>query len=253
MIWWWRDRSLPGKAIVALAVAAVLTVVVSDAQPAETAGTPIEPIPVGALLDSADAIVTASAYDIGSPRNLFDGDENTIYRSASVNPAQIEPDFLAPVAVHTIRVYAEGNVWTNPATAMTIESADSLDDLTSATGSYRLLAPRTFVDDNVWFEVELAEPVRASVLRLTVERIPGDDFVHIGEWEVWGPSSGFTTPTGTAVDGADRLWVTSDSGASPLTVTDAEAIGCSTQRPTVPERVSWIRRRTSPTVMTGSW
>jgi hypothetical protein len=95
-----------------------------------------EMVDVLSLLSTGEVTVTTSPYDIGSPENLFDGDTNSILRSASVNPMLVTLEFTTPQPVERFRVMfnAGDNAWR-------VESADNLTDLDSGSGSYNLLVP----------------------------------------------------------------------------------------------------------------
>lgn len=145
-----------------------------------------EIVDVLSLLSSGDATVTTSPYDIGSPENLFDGDTNSICRSASVNPMLVTLEFVVPQPVERFRVMfnAGDNGWC-------VEGADNLADLESGDGSYLLLVPWRSGVEWTWHEATIAEPETVSFLRLTIERLTGDDYVHLNEWEIYTPDEWF--------------------------------------------------------------
>lgn len=148
----------------------------------------VGPVPIASLLDSGQATVASSPSDIGSTDDIFDGDPKTEYRSAAVNPAVVTLTFSDPVTFAGTAILPTSGL-ADPAYAWQIEVADSTQDLVHKTGSYRLVVPRTEALTDVWSRHVLAESVTASVVQLTVERLTGDDFVHIAEWELVGQRS----------------------------------------------------------------
>ena len=66
--------------------------------------------------------------------------------------------------------------------------ADSVEDMELLTGSYMVAVPERTVTGSwwLWDSASLAEPVTASVVRLTAERIGGDNSVHFREWTLEG-------------------------------------------------------------------
>src|SRR5207237_4658586 len=70
------------------------------------------PLEINRLVAAGKATVTATAGDIGTVSNIFDGDNSTLYRSANINPMVVEIGFTNPKTVRqfTLRFsHATGN------------------------------------------------------------------------------------------------------------------------------------------------
>lgn len=128
------------------------------------------------------ATVTASPWDIGSKDALFDRNFQNIYRSASINPAVVTVEFVNAQTVGAARV-----LFANPEHEWTLEAADSVADLDAKTGTYILvhqdIAQGETIDWAEWNDT----PVTRRLWRFTVERLSGDDYVHIRELELQSP------------------------------------------------------------------
>ena len=141
-----------------------------------------EVIRVDLLEDQGLATVTASQWDIGHKDALFDRNWANIYRSASINPAIITVEFSDSQPVGAARV-----LFANPEHEWTLEAADSLADLDAKTGTYTLVHADIAQGESIdWAEWNDA-PVERRVWRFTVERLSGDDYVHIRELELQSP------------------------------------------------------------------
>jgi hypothetical protein len=140
-------------------------------------------IDVGALLAEGDASVVATTWDIGSPQALFDGNPSSLYRTQNINPAVVTLSFDDPQTVEGVRVYLLGGPhnWT-------VEAANSLADLNGHTGTYQLLVSELNTPSDMYSEVSLGALTTATHFRLTVERLTGDDYVHITSWDFLGPA-----------------------------------------------------------------
>lgn len=145
-----------------------------------------ERLDIAALLGSGAATLSCSPYDIGSPGNLFDGNTATLLRSAAVNPLKVTLSFAEPQPVSRFRVWflAGDNNWR-------VESADSPAELESGTGSYRLLVPWTLGGQAQWHEAAAAPSATVRCLRLSLQRLTGDNYVHLNEWEIEAPEGWF--------------------------------------------------------------
>ncbi|RIK74399.1 MAG: hypothetical protein DCC67_16630 [Planctomycetota bacterium] len=136
-----------------------------------------------AMIASEEATVDATAWDIGGPPALFDGSTSSLYRTPNIDPAVVTVSFEAPqelTGYRTLMSHAGGN----PAYRWKVEAADSLADLNARTGSYLLLVPPTDTPSDVFSTSMLVAPITASQVRLTVERLTGDNYVHINSWEL---------------------------------------------------------------------
>lgn len=180
------------------------------------------PIDVRALVGGGFAWHSGSTSDIGTVENVFDGalGGGSLYRSAAVNPAFIGISFSAPVALRELRVnlsHASGD----PAYEWWVEAADSEADLDTKSGSYALVVSPTTTASDLWSGATLAADHSATVVRLWVRRLTGDDYVHIDEWELYGdaPFALLAQPRGVAVDASGRTLV-AEAGADCVTVFD---------------------------------
>jgi CARDB protein/F5/8 type C domain-containing protein len=143
------------------------------------------PLDVNGIVEAGMAQVTASTYDIGEPANLFDGDTESLYRSAAVNPAWIQVSFDNAKTLSEFQVYCCG-AWGDPAYQWSVEIADNQADMDSQTGSYAEVVSATGTPSDVFSVVTLGAPVTAQLVRLQAERLTGDDYVHVNEWVLVG-------------------------------------------------------------------
>ncbi len=141
---------------------------------------------VASLLTLGQASVSASSWDIGDPNAIFDANTSSLYRTASVNPAVVTLSFTELQTVAGFQAYFS-HAGGDPSYQWKVESANSLADLDSKTGSYQELVPNQGTPSDVFSNVTLNSPVTARHFRLTAERLTGDDFVHINSWELIVP------------------------------------------------------------------
>jgi hypothetical protein len=142
----------------------------------------IAPLDVNRLVAAGKATVTATQGDIGSVSNIFDGDNSSLYRTANIDPIVVEIGFASPKTVRefTLRFsHAAGN----PAYRWKVEGqGGSLP----AAPTWTELVPFTGTPSDVDSKRTLAAPVSVQRLRLTGERLTGDNFVHLDEWRILG-------------------------------------------------------------------
>ncbi|NOZ78384.1 MAG: hypothetical protein GXP48_04225, partial [Acidobacteria bacterium] len=149
--------------------------------------------------DQGADISEHSAIDFGNIEDLYDGNIDTGVRSAAVNPAHFQVVFPSERTVTGTRIFvtnAFDHEWQ-------VEAADSVADMQSKTGSYRVIVPTRYVSGEglpdpfrLWDEVVFGTPVTARVFRLTVHRLAGDDFVHVTDWIL----EGINPACGTGLD-----------------------------------------------------
>jgi len=134
-------------------------------------------------VDLDEVTVTHTPVDIGSVADLFDGDQFTLARSEAVNPAWYQVELPTPRSLTGTGValsHADLHRWM-------VAAADSVDDMASQSGSYQEIVPwREVPGHRLWDAVALTSPVTSSVLRLSVQRLVGDDYVHVNEWRLDG-------------------------------------------------------------------
>lgn len=164
------------------------------------AGDAVVPLPINTMVAEGKAALSASPYDIGSPSNLFDGNTSTLYRSANVNPAFIQVAFTEPQTFHGFKTWLS-HASGNPAFKWKVEAANAEGDFASGTGSFVTLVPWKNTAGDLWSESMLATPVERSIVRLTVQRLTGDNYVHINEWVILGQvDAGTLSVTPTSLD-----------------------------------------------------
>src|SRR5687767_13614088 len=124
--------------------------------------------------------VEHSTFDIGGINDVFDHNDQSLARSANINPMVITLTFPFQVkfeGAHILHTY--GNGW------WTMEAADTEYDLAYQTGSYVEFFSESSLLDGVADEITFL-PVSRRIIRLTVRRTTGDDYVHLNEWQLLG-------------------------------------------------------------------
>ena len=144
------------------------------------------PLPIKVLLLQAfgDASLTASPFDIGQPANVFDGNPASLLRSAAVNPAFVQVAFdssRTTTGFRTLFSSLGSYRWK-------VEAADTPADMASKSRSWAEIVPwQASAGDDVFRSHTLPQAVTAKLYKLVAERLTGDDYVHINEWELLGP------------------------------------------------------------------
>src|SRR5687768_15883352 len=83
------------------------------------------------LIQNGTVQVTHSQLDIGNIKDVFDHNDQSLARSANINPMVITLTFPFKVWFHTSSILQTyGNGW------WTLEAADTENDLSDKTGSY---------------------------------------------------------------------------------------------------------------------
>ena len=149
------------------------------------------PLNINQLVASGRAIVTATQGDIGSVSNIFDGDNASLYRTANIDPIVVEISFTTPKTVRefTLRFSHAGG---SPAYRWRVEGqGGSLPGAPAWTqiaptppqpGTTSYIGTPSDIDS----KFVLAAPVTVQRLRLTGERLTGDNYVHLDEWRIVG-------------------------------------------------------------------
>ncbi len=170
--------TLMALALMALALTASASWAQEAPAPPEFASLHLRPLPLAKWLAEDKMTVISSPHDIGEIANVFDGNFATVLRSAGVNPQRTTVQFDETVSVAAVRVVTsdpqdrwkiEGVVW----------SADGKSAKTEIV-PWTNVAFETGTVNEIVFPRNLA----VSELTLTLERINGDDFVHLHEWEL---------------------------------------------------------------------
>jgi hypothetical protein len=146
------------------------------------AETVVAELDVNRLVAAGRATVTATPGDIGTTSNIFDGDNASLYRTANIDPVVVELAFSSPKTVRefTLRFSHAGG---DPAYRWRIEGAGgSLPNPPTWTE----LVGWTGTPSDVDSRRTLASPVTVQRLRLTGERLTGDNYVHLDEWHIVG-------------------------------------------------------------------
>ena len=128
-------------------------------------------LPLGDLLRDGQASASTSENDIGTVANVFDGDAKTLCRSKEINPQQTVIEFPTPISVRALRVMISHH-----AGQWRVEAINE--------GAKRELVPWTKAGDGEWVLVVLPRDETATAFRLIVQRIGGDEYVHLNEWEL---------------------------------------------------------------------
>ena len=152
----------------------------SDAAPLPDFGSLyLQPLPLARWLSEDKITVVSSPHDIGEIANIFDGNFATVLRSAAINPQQTTIQFDGTVSVAGVRV-----VTSDPQDRWKIEGIVwSKDGKTSAKAGIVPWENVEFQKGSV-NEIIFPRDLMVSELTLTLERINGDNYVHLHEWEL---------------------------------------------------------------------
>ena len=135
----------------------------------------LRPLPLAQWLRDDAITVVTSAHDIGEIKDIFDGNEVTLLRSTQINPQLTTVQFEEPVSLAGTRVLISHHVgrWK-------LEGLVWLPDAKEPVK--REIVPWTPSLD--WQNNEIIFPRNLSVseVTLTVQRIGGDEYVHLNEW-----------------------------------------------------------------------
>jgi len=124
----------------------------------------------------------STRLDIGEGRLVFDADPRTLIRTPALNPAFVRVEFNAPVTFEFVRV-----IFSNNEHEWSLAVADSLADLTSQSGTYRVVVAAGRTPATGTAAEKLPTPVTARAVQLDVRRLTGDDYVHICELQLCQP------------------------------------------------------------------
>lgn len=140
------------------------------------------PLDINALVASGKASVSATASDLGSIQSIFDGDNNSLYRTPAINPAVINIGFTSPKTLTEFRLRAS-HAGGNPAYRWKVEAAPA------GSKQFTEIVPFTGTASDVDSVRRLNTPFAASQLRLTVQRLTGDAYVHLNEFRIFADLS----------------------------------------------------------------
>jgi hypothetical protein len=122
--------------------------------------------------------VSYETLDIGSINDVFDGNYQTLARTASINPQVITLKFPFRVTFsgsEILQTYGDG--W------WSLDAADTDEDLIAHSGSYVGLLNMLPLTDGVIDSKSFGSQSK-KIIRMTVHRSTGDDYVHLNEWKL---------------------------------------------------------------------
>ncbi len=133
---------------------------------------------ISEMIHNGTVDVKHSQLDIGSINDVFDHNDASLARSANINPLVITLTFPFPVRFGGSRILQTyGDGW------WTLEAADTEYDLTYQTGSYQQFFTMSSLLNDVADEITFPDETK-KIIRLTVSRTTGDDYVHLNEWQL---------------------------------------------------------------------
>ena len=166
-------------------------------------------VDVAAALAGGQATVSNSTIDIGPIGNIFDRNTNTLARTANVNPMVVTLNFTTPLQLTRSRIYFLGgdSQWR-------VETADTMAELDAMTGSFRASFDWLYGTNSMWPDRWLTNPITCRAVRLKLQRLVGDNYVHVNEWELYalGTNDGFRITNGRKVGGNFEVTWNSSSG-----------------------------------------
>ena len=137
---------------------------------------------INELILNGSCTVEHSNLDIGSIHDVFDHRDETLARSENINPMVITLSFAFPVTFSGSEIFHSfGDGW------WSLEAADTQEDLDAKTGSYVEFFSMSPLIDGVKEQILFFLPATKKIIRLTVRRTTGDDYVHLGEWQLISP------------------------------------------------------------------
>ncbi|MCB0521122.1 MAG: hypothetical protein KDD27_19445 [Saprospiraceae bacterium] len=140
------------------------------------------PVNTWQAIQDGQATVAHTQLDIGTTANMFDGDFNTVARTANINPLVVTLAFDYTINVTAMSTrQTEGSGW------WTVEAANSVADLDSHSGSYQLLFSQSPLAQGVTVNVPVS--VSKKAFRLIMRRTTGDNYVHIMDWGITATAS----------------------------------------------------------------
>ena len=133
---------------------------------------------INALLRDGSCHVEHSQFDIGSINDVFDENPSSLARSANINPLIITLTFQFPILISGSEIlHSYGDGW------WSLEAADTEYDLDSHSGTYVQLFSMSLLIDGV-SQLKNFDTATKRIIRLTVQRTTGDDYVHLNEWQL---------------------------------------------------------------------
>jgi hypothetical protein len=119
--------------------------------------------------------------DTGKPADVFDGDQGTLMRTPSINPAFFQFVFEKPVSFYGLRINDNGAKH-----EYTVAGAANAEDLLTRQGSYKVIGRGT-TDSSGEIVITGKTMMTFSALRIDLHRVEGDDYIHLSEIEFLEP------------------------------------------------------------------
>jgi len=136
---------------------------------------------VKSMLDLGWVQSECTTLDLGQVGDVFDGNTDTVIRTMAINPLVLTLTFTEPQHFDGFRLCFLGgtNRWQ-------VEMAANLADLDGqdTNTTYRVLVPIRADAEGQWAAAKLPSYQSGKLLRLTLSRVSGDDYVHLCDWEI---------------------------------------------------------------------
>ncbi|MDT3740296.1 MAG: Ig-like domain-containing protein [Candidatus Kapabacteria bacterium] len=134
-------------------------------------------------IDLSYATISSTDYDIGNPRNCFDGDTLTLMRSFNINPAYVILVFDESVSVDSAAILC-GQLGQHDGdqNLSWLEAADNINDLTVKSGTYILAVDSGYRAGGFWHGKACTSKISRKIWKFTVKKVVGDNYVHL--WEL---------------------------------------------------------------------
>ncbi len=151
--------------------------------PPDFVGLHMRPHPLARWLEEEKITVVSSPHDIGELKDVFDGNTATLLRSQQINPQLTTIQFDGTISVAATRVTMSHHVgrWRMEAMVWPRDGGNPT--------RYQIV-PWAKAGDGEPSEVVFPRNLNVSEVTLTVERIGGDDYVHLCEWELLEETEG---------------------------------------------------------------
>ena len=164
------DKFVPGSEL------ASFDLEIADGQVFQTS-----PLDLNEMIRRGDVKVQAYQSDMGNLHDLLNLGGDMLMRSKQINPATVQIEFAQPTTILGIRfVHSHAD-----AGRFRLEAADTPNDLKNNRGSYAEIFPWRATSQNDSGEISgenivmFDKPLQTRQMRLAVERLSGDDYVHL--------------------------------------------------------------------------
>lgn len=142
----------------------------------------MKPIDIAAgLADSSITAIVYPEFNFNTIENVFDGNQLTEAVVQNSDSLTITLDFTKPILIGKSKIFFwNDGVWS-------LDAADSLDDLSSMSGSYRSIFNNNACSFFTWDSLEF-DAVRYRFIRLKAKNLSNNS-VYLGEWKLYNPFS----------------------------------------------------------------